>query len=51
MQPIFPHAVLTYLRMICRQNATQELKRLLAHRKRIRVPSKIHVNRGKVAHD
>jgi hypothetical protein len=50
MQPIPPRAALTYVRMVRRQHATLELQHLLAHRKRIRVPSKVSVRRSKVAH-
>jgi hypothetical protein len=50
MQPIPPLAALTYVRMVRRQHATPELKHLLTHRKRIRVPSKFRVRRSKVAH-
>jgi hypothetical protein len=36
--------------MVCRQHVTPDLKHLLTHRKRIRVPSKRRVRRSKVAH-
>jgi hypothetical protein len=44
------HAALTYLRMVRRQHATLELKHPLAHRKRIRVPSKRRERQSKVVH-
>jgi hypothetical protein len=50
MQPIPPSPALTYGRMVRRQHATKELKHLLTHRKRIRVPSKRSVRLSKVVH-
>ena len=50
MQRIPPRAALTYVRMVRRQHATPELQRLLAHRERIRMPSKRRVRRSKVVH-
>ena len=50
MQRIPPSAALTYGGMVRRQHATLELQQLLAHRKRIRVPSKRSVRLSKVAH-
>jgi hypothetical protein len=49
MQPIPQSAALTYVRMVRRQHATPKLQHLLAHRKRIRVPSKRRVRHSKVA--
>jgi hypothetical protein len=50
MERIPPYAALTYVRMVRRQHATQELQHPLKHRKRICVPSKRVVRRGKVVH-
>jgi hypothetical protein len=40
----------TYVRMVLRQHATHELKRLLSHHKSILVPPKGSVRDGEIVH-